>query len=439
LKTIKIPYTCFNNLSNIIRQYSCVLRYSYNRFLENKSEKEIRLLIKSLNGLNLLNSWLIQCAIRDAKAVYARFGGKKVVFGGKLNLIKYLKKKINKTEYSLKRLLPVNIQGEELQKGNRMFKLDILCNNKIVFKLNKNCHIDLLLPKLRKNIKSDLLKLEQINKCIDSKKGHTYTIRFNDKYLFITFKQFESSNKLVLNNKRYIGIDLNPDTIGISIMEDRKVIECREWSLKEIFNKIFSEKLDSSSDRMKLYQNKLKFETFEIAKSIDKLARHYQCKSVFIEDLSFKGSSGIKKSNRKNKNLWKRELFRLNLQKRLGMSGIDLFEVNPAYSSFIGNMQYDWTDAINASIEIGRRGYLYRIKKIKDSFYPTVWLKRSIQHQWKEMGIDLLNTWKDLFLIAKNSKLKYRVSLQDAINNHHCNVFQQNSHHKSNVLNYQFL
>ena len=74
-----------------------------------------------------------------------------------------------------------------------------------------------------------------------------------------------------------------------------------------------NEKLSSDSDRMKYFQNKLKFETFEISKSITKLAKQFNCKSVFIEDLHFKGSSTIKISNRKNKNLWKRELFIKNL------------------------------------------------------------------------------------------------------------------------------
>lgn len=66
--TIKIPYKTdkLNDIEDLMRQYSNVVRYSYNRFKENKSEKEISLLTKTLNNINDLNSWFIQCAIKDA-------------------------------------------------------------------------------------------------------------------------------------------------------------------------------------------------------------------------------------------------------------------------------------------------------------------------------------------------------------------------------------
>ncbi len=136
-------------------------------------------------------------------------------------------------------------------------------------------------------------------------------------------------------------------------------------------------------------------------------------------------------SNRKNKNLWKRELFINNLTKRLNILGINIFKVNPAYSSFIGNLRHDYTDAVNASIEIARRGFEYRIKKNKTGFYPNLLVK----HQWKETATKYTD-WKKFFIEIKNLKLKYRVSLDECL--HKFNVFQQNSSSKSMVLNYTF-
>jgi IS605 OrfB family transposase len=182
---------------------------------------------------------------------------------------------------------------------------------------------------------------------------------------------------------------------------------------------------------MKYFQNRLKFETFEISKSISLVTKQFNRKSVFIEDLHFKGSSIIKISNRKNKNLWKRELFVYNLTKRLNIMGIKLYSVNPSYSSFIGNLMYDYTDAVNASIEIARRGYEYRIKKNKTGFYPNLLVK----HQWKEMAAKYTD-WKKFFIEIKNLKLKYRVSLNKV--KYKFNVFQQNSTPKSMGLNYVF-
>jgi predicted transposase len=431
--TIKLPYTSDTNLLEISKQYSIVVRYAYNRFIENKSEKDIRLLCKSLNNINKLNSWFVQCAILDAKVIQKRFQNKKVIFGGKLNFINKLKNKITKEEFSNKRLSPVNIQGEETKKGNRSFKLDIIENNQIIFKLNKNEHITLKLPKLRNNIKNDLFKLQQLNEVKSKEIGYTYTIRFDLNNIYISFEEFKQS-EIKLNKNRYIGIDMNPDTIGISIHDSGEIIHTQEFSLKPIFNKIINSKLSSDSDKMKYYQNKLKFETFEISKSISNLAKYYNCQTVCIEELNFKQKVDNKYNNvgnRKNKNLWKRELFVSNLVKRLNIYNIDVHKVLPVYSSFVGNMQHDYTDAVNASIEIARRGYEYKILGNKNKFYPNFLVK----HQWKEM-ITNFKDWKEFYLEIKNLKLKYRVSLEDCKKSYR--VFQQNSTVKSMTLNYIF-
>ena len=433
MKTIKLPYRTNKDLTPILKQYSSVVRYSYNRFLEKKTEKDIRGLTKSLNNIDLLNSWLIQCGIRDAKAIQRRFNNQKIVFGGKFNLVSRAKNRIPKDEYQAKRLTPISIQGEMLQQGNRCFKLDIIENNQIIFKVNKSNHIKLGLPKLRNNIKHELFKLQRLNEVKQKQRGYTYSIRLDLNYIYISFEEFKSESKVNLLENRYLGIDLNPNTIGISVLENGNVIHTQEFSLKPIFNKVLNEKLTSDSGRMKYYQNKLKFETFEISKSITKLAKDFNCKSVFIEELHFKkGDSGLGKGfNRKTKNLWKRELFINNLSKRLSIEGIKLFSVNPAYSSFIGNIQYDYTDAINASIEIARRGFEYRINKVKNKFYPDFLVK----HRWKEMATKHTN-WKEFYLELKNLKLKYRVSLDEV--KRQFKVFEQNSTKKSMVLHYIF-
>lgn len=426
MKTIKLPYYTEENLIPIFKQYSIIVRFAYNRFLDGYNEKEIRKLSKSLNNIDLLNSWLIQCAIREAYAIHKRFKDQKVIFGGKYNFSKYVKGKITKDEYITKRLSPINIQGEKLQKGNRSFKLDIIENNKIVFKLNRNTHINFKLPNLRNNINNELYKLQELNE----QGGYTYSIRFDLKYFYISFEEFKKETKTQYNENRYIGIDLNPDTIGLSVLDNGNVIHTQEFSLTKIFKKILNEKLSSDSKIMKYHQNKLDFETLEISKQITKLAKYYRCKTVFIEDLNFKvGDSGKGRIfNRKTKNLWKKERFITNLNKKLYIENIKLYKVNPVYTSFIGNMQYDYTDAINASIEIARRGYEYRIKKNKKGFYPIFLVK----HQWKEMATKHKN-WKEFYLEAKNLRLKYRVSLNDV--KYHYKVFERNSH-KSMILNY---
>ena len=68
MMTLKIKYECDEAQEPLVsyrRQYSSCLRFAYNRFLEGKSEKEIRNLCKSLNHIDALGSWLIQSDSRN--------------------------------------------------------------------------------------------------------------------------------------------------------------------------------------------------------------------------------------------------------------------------------------------------------------------------------------------------------------------------------------
>lgn len=430
MKTIKLPYKTEYDLVPLMRQYSSVVRYAYRRFLKGKTDKEVRDLTKQKNSIDLLPYWMFQCGIKDGENVYKENGNEKVIFGGKENYINIARKKISKEEYRRNRLRPLYSIGVEIFKGNPLFKLDIIDNNRIIFKLNRNEHIILELPNLRNNIKKELYKLQQLNEVKNKEKGYKFTVKLDLDNIYISFEEFKD-DPIELDENKYMGIDMNPDAIGISILENGKVIHAEEFSLKPIYDKIFSEKLDSNSSKMKYYHDKLRHEIFEISKTISNLAKYYKCKFVFIEELNFKGKKRNKKSNRKIYNLWKREVFTINLKKRLNIYGIKLFEVYPAYSSFIGNMMYDYTDSVNASIEIARRGYEVIIKKNSKKFYPDLVVKP----QWYGVA-DNYTSWKEFFTETKNQGLRYRVSLEDC--KHAYSVLQQNSTRKSMVLRYLF-
>jgi hypothetical protein len=92
-----------------------------------------------------------------------------------------------------------------------------------------------------------------------------------------------------------------------------------------------------------------------------------------------------------------------------------MYLVNPAYTSTIGNLKYDYYDPINASLEIGRRGYLYNKRGMNDQFYPTLILK-SGEHQWKDvLQKDSLKSWVKVHDVIKNSKITYRVPLSETV------------------------
>ena len=399
--TLKIPYKSNDEfklfLNNLRREYSSLVRYSYNRLIDGISEKDIRVLHKSLNNVNGLDAWTRQCSINESKQILNKHKDNKVIFGGKSNMIKYLKGLITKEQYKENKLLPLNIFGEKVNGGNRKFKLDLF-NDKIIYKHSRKDHFELEIPKLRGSYKQLYNLMENTR---------TYSVKLTDKHLLISFEEIKEV--VNLNEGRYLGIDLNPEYIGISIKEKDQLLYTKLYSVKKLTDKIIKLNVSSNDFKFKTLNNKLNHEILEISKDISKLSKEFMCKFIFIEDLSFKGNTN-KYSNRKNKNLWKREIFINNLEKRCSINGQKLYKVNPAYSSFIGNLQWNFDDPINASLEIGRRGFECIIKKNKQ-FYPELKLKEMLVSQWKDkINIDNFKTWKELFGFIKNLGLRYRVS-----------------------------
>ena len=221
--TLKIPYKSSEEfklfLNNLRREYSLLVRYSYNRLKEEISEKDIRVLHKSLNNIGNLDAWTRQCSINESKQILNKHKDNKVIFGGKSNMIKYLKGLITKEEYKNKKLLPLNIFGEDASKGNRKFKLDLF-NDRIIYKHSRNQHFELEIPKLRGSYK-ELYNLQE--------NPRTYSVKLTDKYILISFEEVKEIIKY--KNNRYLGIDLNPEFIGISIKEDDKILYTKLYSV----------------------------------------------------------------------------------------------------------------------------------------------------------------------------------------------------------------
>ena len=420
--TIKLKYNSTKEYQDFLltlrKQYSCVYRYGYNRLYDGLTKKEIYALIPNLNGIELIKGRLINDCIDFTYRLYEKdkVNNHRSIFGGKKNFILKCKEKITKEQFLQKRLIPLYLQGETTRNGNRNFNLDIL-NNIITFKYNKDHHYDLNV-KPSKNQLKQLLELQ--NLC--QQKKHKFTVTLNELEINISFDEIKHE-VTYLNENMFIGIDLNPTNIGISICnKDMELIDSYDFEFSEIINKIKKTKKSSDSKEVKYLNNKLDYEILNVSKRISEISKHYKCKFIFIEDLDFKTNNSKGNAfNRLTKNLWKRNKFIDNLQKRCNINGQKLYKINPAYSSFIGNCMYDKVDPVNSSMEIARRGYEIIIKKSK-KFYPTVWLKQSLIHQWKETVNDIPDNWKELFDLIKNSKMNYRVSLNDV---NHYNVFRK--------------
>ena len=97
---------------------------------------------------------------------------------------------------------------------------------------------------------------------------------------------------------------------------------------------------------------------------------------------------------------------------------MNLIEVNPCYSSFIGNIMYNYFDPANAAIEIGRRGIIKYIKN--NCLYPklTNTIIDTVVERFPESFPDLqmikdLDNWVKLYKHLIQTGVKYRWRLCD--------------------------
>ena len=241
---------------------------------------------------------------------------------------------------------------------------------------------------------------------------------------------------------RTCGIDLNPEYIGISIQDKDKIIEKICFDISKLTKKSNKSNLSTES---KYLNNKRKYEISMIYKNIFILCKHYKVSSFSLENLNFKRKvleDNNKEFNRKVRNIWNLNFQKQLIQKYCNQLGIKLIEVNPGYSSFIGNIQHNYFDPINASIEIGRRGLNSFIKNNK--FYPSITetnidtMSSLLQLSVEEMrDVQHLKNWKDWFNVFKETKHRYRHSLDECAK-HTYKEFSMNNI-KSCVKVYSFI
>ena len=220
--------------------------------------------------------------------------------------------------------------------------------------------------------------------------------------LFLEKKQRMMSDGKIKD--RVIAVDLNPTNVGVSVIQKDnsergyRIIEafCIDFSgyltakiktynphNKELkwFTEMkrthrFSE-MSYDADWVHLRQrkqnNKLKHEIYEAINYIFNRAKHLKCDKFIIEDLNTdkvkKTDKFSNESRRQINNIWHKKKFIEKIEMKCRESGIELVTVNPVYTSFIGNIQHQFVDSTNASVEIGRRG-LFKFES--GSFYPEM-------------------------------------------------------------------
>lgn len=413
--TLKLKYRCNNeNLYSFLEQtrriYSSWMRYCYNRISDNNgdiTDLKLRNLYKnSVNHIEL-NSWLVQCGIKDARQNYNSFikkskdhdnerkykiqklqkklENKKItqrtfknlkskaeskltlIFGGKQNFYDRNDNKISKEAFLKNRLLPLYYIGEKLHKGNRCF--DFNFDFTITYKPSRFEHyvLNLSYGNNQKKILERIINLA--NEC-----KLTVSIKIDTDYIYISYDEsgLEYIKPTPIKN-RVLGIDMNPNYIGVVIVDwksssNYKVIDHSVYNIKK-FSDVYHElnklnNVSSNDNRRVKLSNKKTYETIKIAQHIFSMFKHYKCDILSIENLKIKHND---KDNGKNYNAlcnnhWLRTTFVNQIRKLCNINHLTLIEVKPEFSSFIGNFIFrdeDLPDMCLSAIEVSRRGYEY--------------------------------------------------------------------------------
>ena len=432
LITLKIKYSTdeenLKHIRHVQNDFNKVLRVTYNRICDNSdySTKELTAFQSNLNNIEGCKSHLKCSAIYKSRELYIvnkDSNPQKAVFGGRENFINRCQNKISYEKFTKNRLFPIYSIGQCNCHGNRLFK--IVDSHTVIFKPDRKHHIQLNLKNIGKNREKQLLKLIELQKV----NGISLTYELDLEYVYITFDNsiFEN-HKYSVKNDRTMQIDVNPNYIGWSVTDwkqeyDFHLVASGMFSLKPLNDYRNSLAVSSDSKESKYVTNKRKHEVIEIAKELFKLCKHYRCEVFSMEDLSMKSTNlnRGKKFNRLVNGQWCRNLLSQQIRKRILSSSTTLVEIQPRYSSIVGNLvnrRLELPDPVLASIEIGRRGHEFscqyvfkRRQQEKTVVLPKLeTVKKSIIQSLEELGVDVpeFNDWKELWSVVKKSKVKYR-------------------------------
>ena len=406
MKTISFKIKVDEELQKVIsedsRVYSDMYRYSFSRFKEGLSGKEVYAKVAEL--FPNINCHLRNSAQRNAIGLFKLNKDKKVYFG---KFLKFKKGLISKEEFKDSRNIGILSEGEMNQKGNRLFKIEVE-NSKFIYKRACKEHYDLeIVEKLSDKRKQILSRIQSLM----SEKKIPVTIKLKKDHIYLSYDEKIVENYRKFHNlfqNRVLGIDLNPNYFGISIIE---------FDYKDKYSVIHKEVIDVS-ELQKQSKNKIKFELYEINHRILTLCNQWHCGKLSCEDLKFNNKKKFwnKDLNRLCRNNFRFNIVKTHLETICNTFGVEFIEVNAAYSSIIGNFIHGSVtcpDMVAASIEIARRAY----KKFEKGWYQPKFisnkrLQQVLGNQWKkelELGY---GCWKGLAGIIKKSKLKYRFQLQ---------------------------
>ncbi|MBZ7924796.1 hypothetical protein LAC81_29085 [Ensifer adhaerens] len=426
MQTISVPYHCSDEhhsfLDDLRRVQSAAIRTAYANALNadgsRPKEMNLRNLVKARFAQEgLLDSWAIHCATKLGMWKRKLSPAGTAIFGGRAEFERRRKGLITRDEWQRRRLHPfVSFGDRQKARGNQ--NIHLIDETTVVVKIGRKESggrsgktvtrtAVLHLARMTGNRGIILRQLAEIcgNKAEADRVNVSFSI--NDTHVSVTFDPADLPNHpqrrrpVVPIKGRCLGIDLNPNWIGLAVAANTKdPSSVEDTSLLEHALVKLDMPKDSSAELVR--------ETLAaVCDRAISMARKHRCGTIVVEKgLGKLRSSGRSRSLNRLLNYWARTVLVQMLQRRARLAGIEVLEVWAGYSSTIGNLAFDAPDACASATEIARRG-IACLAGMKDVL--PVLEEGCVSRLWKNGKVPVeLGSWQDVHRTIKAAKIGYR-------------------------------
>lgn len=393
-------------LRDLLKAQACVVRSGYAQAIDEdgkfRSEKDLRDLLKARFTEHPLGSWAIHCATREALAIRRATPDGRAIFGGKAQFERRRKGLISNEEWRrIRHSRPIDIVGDRTRQGNRHLTLSQdgltaeieFLGRKLTLHLEAKTGkhgklvqalamlmeageigvgftlgLDTLsltfdpmdLRKLPAGMTLEAVKIAEQGKSRRGRKRkdpdtHYAAARIRPVDPAIRPVHPEWRQAISTMTTRAVGVDLNPEWIGLTVIEIPFNADARDVDAVRILDHRLIElkvPIDASAESMATVMARC-------ARMATSLARQWHAATIFHEDGLGKLAWSKKRRHGpklQTVNYWSRNAFIGGLGRRCLLAGVKIQPIWGGYSTTIGNMCFDLPDACAAAAEIARRG-----------------------------------------------------------------------------------
>jgi hypothetical protein len=389
MQTISVPYACPDqdklSLDALRRVYSAAVRTAYANARRADGtalrQKELRDLVKArFSHLGVADAWLLHCATLEGMDLRKVRPDGRLVFGGRPKLERRRKGLISREAWREARLRPLCSRGDKTFLGNRHFRLSVDAATCTLSVYGRS--VVLQLAAMRGKAGEILRQVV----ALAAAKAINLTFRLDSTRLHVTLDPAdlpahpERLAPVPAVAGRALGIDLNPDWIGLSVVEVAEGADPAD--LRQV--RLLDHRLVRLAVPPAAGAEQVREILAAAAGQALALARAWGCGEAVLE----KGLGKLRSAGRNRRlnrllNHWARRVFGAMLARRAGLAGIGLREVWSGYSTTIGNMAFPAPDACASAAEIARRG-IAAARKFKDVL-PSC-SREVVSGPWKDRG-----------------------------------------------------